>query len=224
MRMRAFLLFLCCTTLALPSLSRAETEFYGGVESFRWADRDQGFTLTGPVWLVGAAARIRPPQSILSVELRAEGFSGEIEDDGQAIRTDVQGVKVLGDLGLAANLDQGVVLEPFAGLGVRWWEIDTDIGDENWRSSFGRLGLRAKFSARNAPFQTTVEAGARFPLGTRVHNDDGTFHPEEEVTPFAEISFRSDMLKVAMFYEKLRFSDLNIDNEMFGVRLGVAFR
>ncbi|HWI41942.1 MAG TPA: hypothetical protein VNX25_10685, partial [Verrucomicrobiae bacterium] len=131
-----------------PADSGLAVDIYGGVASFRWSDPGTTPDLSGAIWLAGINADIQPPESILMARLRGEMFGGKLEDDtplvvnGEplgTVKSDLRGFKFEGDVGLAARIDRWSV-GPFAGVGFRWWEFD----DVTWRSTYGRLGLRAK--------------------------------------------------------------------------------
>lgn len=232
-------------------------DIYLKVESFTWKEfNDNGTQLlkeSGPIYGLGGTAKSDVAKSV-TLKFKGELFGGSIDYDGQTqagtpvkTDTDYSGFKMEGDVGWKFMVAEKSSLEPFAGLGYRWWLRDLQstsnaIGyEERWWSFYARLGIRGDhtFSTQLKAF---AEAGVKLPMHTENEADLSviglstvTLEPGNEASVFAEIGFKWTMLKASVFYEGMRFSKSGLDNvynafyqpeskaDIFGVNVGVAF-
>ena len=114
-------------------------------------------------------------------------------------------------------------------------------GVELWQSLYTKLGLRGTHEVV-AGVRAFAEAGALYPLLTRNTAKDSTLgeptvKPEGEWSAFAELGAECGKFRPSLFYEGRRFSrspsvvagnfivfQPDSDEDVFGVRLGWAFR
>ncbi len=246
---------------AEQALADGEFDVYGTIESFTWKEFDDSggefLEESGPIFGAGITAKglIQP----LTIKGRAELFSGSVDYDGQtqagmSVTSDTEylGGKVEADLGWLIVIDETFALEPFAGIGYRWWERDikstgTAIGYiENWWSSYVRLGLRSE-SEISTQSKLFAEVGAKIAIKNENEVDLTeiglpliTVEPANATAFFAEIGLRGEPFVISLFYEGLRFkkSDMVIvsagpailgftqpesEADIFGLNAGFAF-
>lgn len=238
----------CLTVLLacpLPASASRLEEFvlYPFVEYFNWKEfGSQGDRLleeSGPLFGVGTLLRVDLRDEMLMLQAKGELFGGNVDYDGQTqynpidpavseipVNTDVDyfGTKLEGDLGLRLGRGKGNV-EPFIGLGYRYWVRDlndsvaTDRnGDlvgvggytERWQSLYTRWGLRGAY-AFDDNFKLFAEVGGKYPIYNEnsvdyFADEDVTIKPGKQFSPFAEAGFRIDRFRASIFYEGFRFS------------------
>lgn len=231
----------------------AEFDVYGKIESFTWKEyNDNGSQLlkeSGPIYGLGFSNKSDIAKS-LTFKVKGELFGGSIDYDGQTqagtpAKTDTNyfGMKVEGDLGWKFMVAKKSSLEPFAGLGWRWWLRDikstgTAIGyEELWSSVYARLGLRGDYTL-SEQVKAFAEGGVKLPIYTENKIDiyGVTVKPGNEASAFAEAGFKWAKLKVNVFYEGMRFSKSDpvtgigvivwqpkSKADIYGVNLGVSF-
>jgi hypothetical protein len=231
------LALLCFGSIVARPASADEKEIYLAIDSFTWKEFDEdGSRLlkeTGP--LVGFGfAYWRESDDHFILMPSAEVFGGQVDYDGQTqtgipVSTDVGyfGMNFKFDIGRRFRPAQGFYLEPFGGLGYRFWFRDirdstTSTGTpvsgytEGWSVWNARLGLRGgkEFSETSRLF---VEAGMKLPLYNEntayLSNvglgSDVTFNPGKMVSYFAEAGVKINRFKGSLFYDGLRFSKSN---------------
>jgi hypothetical protein len=245
-----------CAVLVLLSASSANAAYSIKVEEFsgyltpqyfQWEEflrgerllREQGW-LTGAGGTVALNVRNGGTKAFILTG-KAEIFGGIVGYDGQTqppnplpVTTDVDyiGTREEVDLGLRIG-DPRLSVEPFAGLGFRWWlrnlqdstTVDTQ-GDlqevsgytERWLSSYVRLGTRLGWTM-NTDWRAFAEGGGKIPFYTSNSVDltnDGTvtIHPRGRWAAFAEVGTTYRRLKASAFYEGFRF------DQSTGVRSG----
>lgn len=246
--------FFCESAVAVTN----ETDIYFKIESFTWKEYEDGGSQllkeSGPIYGLGASTKLDIIKS-LTLKFKSELFGESIEYDGQTwagtpvkTYTDYFGFKVEGDIGRIFMMTEKSSLEPFAGLGYRWWLRDiqnssNSIGyEETWWSSYARLGIRSNhiFSDQLNAF---AEAGVKFPMNTENEADLSvlgfstvTLEPGNETSFFAEAGLKREKLKFSIFYEGMRFSKSSLDNnynafyqpeskaDIFGVNIGIVFK
>jgi hypothetical protein len=201
-----------------------ETDIYLKIENFTWKEFDDSGTQlleeSGPIFGLGFSVKSDYTTSALFVKGKGEIFGGSVDYDGQTqagspVKTDTDyiGFKGEGDLGLKYVVAEKSSLEPFVGLGFRWWLRDikstsTVIGyEETWRSFYARLGVRGNmvFSDKMEAF---AEGGLKLPIYTENEIDffNVTLEPGNEASAFAEIGLKWTKFKASLFYEGMRFS------------------
>jgi len=231
-------------------------DLYLKVESFKWEEFYNDSKLleeSGLIYGLGASARsdITKP---LTFKLKAELFGGSVDYDGQTqdgtpVKTDTDyfGFKLEGDCGYRFMIAEGFALEPFIGVGLRWWRRDIQSTDEaigyeeTWRSFYARLGMRGDHTLSNQ-LNIFADAGVKLPIYTENEADLSivglskvTVEPGNEASAFAELGVQWAKFKAVVFYEGMRFSESDPDDtygvfiqpkseaDMFGLNVGVSF-
>jgi hypothetical protein len=207
---------------------------YGAVESFTWKEFDdsgaRAVKESGPLFGIGLTYS-HEFEDKLTFTPRGEIFFGSVDYDGQT-QTGVPvtstvgyfGFTLDGDLGMKFKVTQSFSLEPFGGLGLRWWLRDINDGTtatgavangytEGWTTFYGRLGVRGGIdvSKRTMIF---FEAGVKLPFyneNTAYLSDAGlgpdvTLHPGKQASFFAEAGTQISRVRASLFYDSLRFS------------------
>jgi hypothetical protein len=223
----------------LASASAEEWNAYVAVERFEWKEfKDDGSLFlkeSGPLFGLGFTYRKEFPGHV-TVEPGLEIFGGSVDYDGQtlsgipaATTVDYFGVKVKGEVGRRSNPMENVFLDPFVGLGIRYWFRDIDNGVaadgspvagyvEEWFTLQARFGLRGEkyISSRTRIFGL---AGVLFPVYNRTtaylsdvgYSNDSTVEPGRKESFFAEAGFRVNTVTMSLFYEGMRFTKSNFD-------------
>ena len=212
---------------------------------FTWEE----FKPTGPRILkeegllvgAGGAARFNLYDKKLMLKLKGELFGGNVHYNGQTqfntdstrserpARTDVIyfGTKAESDLGWRSTMGP-VAIEPFAGLGYRWWlralqettALDTGgssfpvgASTEYWMSFYSRLGARAAWNI-GKDFTLFAEGGGKYPFYNENRADSGvgrvTVKPGSEWSAFGEIGATYKRFRPTLYYEGFRFSQSNV--------------
>jgi len=221
-------LLLLLAMAALPERVLAEMDVYGFVAGYNWREYG-GNSLTakeqGPVYGVGIAGSYRAPApTLLSLGWKAEGFGaghtfhtdepgGTYSGDG-----DFDGFTLEGNAGVPLQLQRGPLIEPFAGLGGRYWgrsfPVSHDINQhEGWWNFYGKTGLRVTQRPSGSPMVLFAEGGARISFIVRNNVDLGdlgygtvSLSPGNRVSGFAEAGIKYNIFKLSLFYEGLRFA------------------
>jgi hypothetical protein len=223
--------------LFVPDRSSAGNEpfVYGGVGSFTWrefGDTGQVLKESGPLYGVGFT-NLHEFDNHLTLKPRIEIFGGSVDYNGQACdvlgnclpadtTTHYFGTKLEMDMGFRAGRPDAFTIEPFLGLGFRFWYRSIDdsyLADgsyavgytEDWSTVYGRAGLRAQqhLSPKNLLF---AEVGVKLPIDTTNYiNDENvsyssiTLHPVGEPSLFAEAGVKLNMFQISAFYDSMRF-------------------
>lgn len=235
-------------TAAAPAFAGGEPEVYVGYESFTWKEFDDfnGRLLkeSGPRYEVGFAYSHEFPDHI-TLKPRIEVFGGDVDYKGQACdifgncvpdntTTRYVGYKFEFDLGGKIRTSKTFALEPFAGIGFRYWARDIKdsilpdgtfvVGyTEHWTTLYGRLGLRGDlyFARKSRVF---FEAGAKLPISTSNYINDPnvsyqsiTLKPGNQTSFFAEVGVKLHVFKISAFYDSMRFkkSPIVYENDPF---------
>lgn len=255
----AVIVALCC---ALPAAAEALEELtpYFSTQYFTWKERFHGRRLLkeeGPLFsagiLVGAV-----PSSPLAIRGRGEIFGGEVGYRGETqapesipVRTRVFYLGTKTELDLGYRLQTPAVrLEPFGGIGHRWWLRDlhdttatdgTQVSGytETWHMGYGRVGARAQTFLGAA--RIVAEGGAKYPFYTGntvdfVGSGETTFHPKGRWSGFAETGITYRNFNAVLLYEGFRFAQSDAkavqgtnyfqpdsSSDIFGMRLGWSF-
>jgi hypothetical protein len=211
-----------------------EFTLYGAVESFAWKEFDDSGARvvkeSGPLFGIGLAYS-HEFEDRITVTPKGEIFFGSVDYDGQT-QTGVPVMSTVGyfgftfdgDLSMKFNVTQRFSLEPFGGLGLRWWIRDIEDGTtstgavasgytEGWTTLYGRLGVRGGIDVSQ---QTVMffEAGVKLPFfneNTAYLSDAGlgpdvTMHPGRQASFFAEAGTKISRVKASLFYDSMRFS------------------
>ncbi|NOZ25966.1 MAG: autotransporter outer membrane beta-barrel domain-containing protein [Nitrospirae bacterium] len=234
----------------------ADSDIYLKIESFTWTEYDdQGTRLlkeSGPIYTIGSSVR-SDLSGALFLGVNAELFGGTVGYDGQTqagvpveTDTDYTGFVAEGDLGWKVHLRGKATLEPFAGLGYRWWRRDikdtvSAIGyEETWWSLYARLGAQGEYAYTE---KVTVfgKAGLKIPVITENEVDLSIIglstvkvEPGNVTSVFAEAGVKWTRFEAGLFYEGMRFSKSDpvtvggaqvwqpeTKADMFGIKLGM---
>ncbi len=240
----AALLWTASTTTAVQALEVEEVSAYLAPHYFQWEEFHGGEKLLREQgWLVGAGGLAR--MNLLKAEAgslilsgKAELFGGVVDYDGQTqsinetgeaveplpvtTKVDYLGTREEVDLGWRI-LQQKIWLEPFFGLGIRWWlrnlqdstaidntgaQVQVSGYTENWLSGYTRLGARLGYTMTD-DWRIFGEGGVKYPFYTanmvETSDSDITLKPDGRWSAFAEIGARYRQVKVSTFYEGFRY-------------------
>lgn len=249
----------CCAAPAAAATVEELTPYFS-TQYFTWTERfegrrllkEEGTLFSGGV-LVGAV-----PSSTLAIRGRGEIFGGEVGYRGETqapqsipVRTRVSylGTKAEVDLGYRLR-DRELRLEPFGGVGYRWWMRDlhdtsTAAGafvsgyTETWDMVYGRVGARARTFLGAA--KVVAEGGAKYPLYTGntvdfVGSGETTFRPKGRWSGFGEAGITYRNFNLVLLYEGFRFGRSDVksvqganyfqpdsSSGIVGMRLGWTF-
>jgi hypothetical protein len=197
--------------------------------------------------------------SALAFRGKGEIFGGIVDYQGETqapnpvpVNTEVNYVGIRQDLDLGYRYTaDSWFLEPFAGLGYRWWfrglqDASSATGQavsgytEYWQTGYLRLGGRGRY--RNASgVALFAEGGAKYPFYTGnsvdfVGSGVTTFRPQGRWSGFAETGVSYRHVKLALSYEGFRFSASPVvqvgtqrflqpesSSDIFALNLGWAF-
>jgi hypothetical protein len=228
---RVIFAVLCAACCALPAAAASLDELtpYLTGNYFTWREFSGGRRLlkeSGPLFAGGAVAEL-VTVSALTLRGRAEIFGGVVNYDGETqeqipVKTEVSylGTKQEFDLGYRYAAD-GWHLEPFTGLGYRWWlrglhdstAVDGQPASgytEYWRTGYLRLGMRGRYRTASGA-SLFAEGGAKYPFYTANDSDPfgngvHTYRPGGDWSSFAETGVSYRRLKLSLSYEGFRFS------------------
>jgi hypothetical protein len=209
---------------------------------FTWEE----FNPTGPRLLkeegllvgTGGTLRLGLYAKKLTLKLKGEIFGGDVNYIGHTqpnqnsvtserpVNTDVIyfGTKAESDLGWVFPFSQ-VSLEPFAGLGYRWWlrliqdsvaqdangnPLSVGGATEKWMSLYSRIGARAAWTL-SKDCTLLAEGGGKYPFYNENEADQpggGTvsIKPGREWSAFGEIGVTCKRFRPTIYYEGFRFS------------------
>ncbi len=221
-------------------------EFHLGpsVDYFQWKEYLGGTRVvkeSGPLFGVDAALGLNLLQTDEAGALMLKGklglFGGDVDYDGGITSTNpaYNGLPVKSDViyfGVRQEVDLGwrlplraVAVEPFGGIGYRWWLRDIDNSTtrdlagqplgvqgytEYWQTVYARFGARARYDA-NTDLRFFVEGGAMYPFYTENEAEfpgsgTVTVKPDGAWSAFAEAGLRYRNLRTGVHYEGLRFA------------------
>lgn len=237
----------CIITLVLVLLaSQAAAAEFGGIRElyvgpsiayFRWQESVGGqsiLTEQGPMYGVDGAIALDLLKTEQAGALTLKGkvglFGGLVYYDGQTqppqnlpVKTDVIYVGVKEELAVGWAVPIGDSrLEPFVGLGYRWWVRDLQDSTTNnrnsvvkvsgstevWESAYTKIGAALSMPL-NKDWRIFVEGGGKYPFYNRDHADISgigniTVRPEPRWSAFAELGARYRTFRPALFYEGYR--------------------
>ena len=213
---------------------------YPSLQYFTWEEFSDGKRLlkeSGPLFGAGGAINVdllKAEAGALTLRGKGELFGGVVDYDGQTqppnplpVKTDVVyfGFKGETAVGWAVPVRK-VRIEPFAGLGYRWWLRDlqnTTINDttgaaiqvqgytEQWESAYTMLGAAVDYTI-NERWRLSWEAGGKYPFYNANRVDlvgvgKVTVKPEPRWSPFYEVGIRYNKFRFAHFYEGYRVAE-----------------
>lgn len=235
------------STLALVLMaSQVSAAEFGGIRElfvgptiayFHWQESVGGqkiLTEQGPMYGIDGTIALDLLKTgragTLTFRNKAGLFGGLVYYDGQTqapsnlpVKTDVIYVGIKEEIAFGWAIPFGEsYLEPFAGLGYRWWIRDlqdstTSSGNstvkvsgttEAWQSAYTKVG-----AALSLPFtkdwRLFVEGGGKYPFFNSNSSDvtgfgNTTVRPEPRWSAFAELGARSRTFRTAVFYEGYR--------------------
>jgi hypothetical protein len=236
-----------------------ELTVYATLPYFKWTEMVDGSTFVkerGAQY--GAGIMIRGNlNKTLTAQLKGEFFAGDVDYDGAIQYSDGSTTPFIGktgyfgarmglDLGRQFSLKNKTSIEPFFGLGYRWWQRELPSGKdvqgmevpgyiEEWNTLYGRFGVRTGYSVRSRT-KLYLELGGRGPLNNnyRLSNiaDTGAMllKSGKQLSVFGEIGARIGRFQMGFYYEGFRFSKSAIvedsyqpqsDLNIFGLKLGL---
>lgn len=250
--------------MAAGAAHSAEIDVHGTVASFVWKefiDSERLLKESGVLTGVGVSFRDEYPDRLI-LDGSADIFGGRVGYAGgtqtgvpTTSTVDYFGLNLKGDVGRSFPTAQTISLEPFAGLGFRTWLRHIHNGitpagqpvqgyTEQWMTLYARLGARSDFDISQGK-RVFAAAGVKLPLyneNTAYLSREGigpdvTMHPGWDWSVFAEAGLKMDLVKVAVFYDGLRFArspDVAVRQGLFfyqprstadiyGVSVGVLF-
>jgi hypothetical protein len=253
-----FVVFSLCLFCEPVVAAANNADIYLKTEFFTWKEyNDSGSQLlkeSGPISAIGSSVRSDIARSLV-LKGKGELFGGTVNYDGQTqsgtpVETDTNyaGLEVEGNLGWKFMVTEKSSLEPFAGLGYRWWQRDLQDTvsasgyKETWWSFYARLGIHGDhtFSEQVKAF---AEAGLKIPLKNKNKVDLSgiglstvTVEPGNKASVFAEAGLKWTRFKTSLFYEGMRFSKsdpVTVSNvrvwqpeskaDTFGISVGMDF-
>jgi hypothetical protein len=223
--------FFAAALLLAATAARAETfEVQMRLEQFVWeefADGEKLLEEEGPRVGIGlrGTAKSFPKWRM---DLRADGFLGRVEYDGQTfagdpLRENTDYIGVRGELDAALRPPApGLRAHPRLGVGARYWlrrlaRGDTDAGgyDEGWFTLYGRIGADLVWTVDNAT-RFFVNIARRPALYNRTWyniriEDEETFslEPGREWTWDVEAGWVTERYRFSVFYETYAFEQSN---------------
>jgi len=250
-------LLLLCPVTAPPAHSAQfggirELSVYPFIQYFTWEEYSGGERLlkeSGPQYGAGGViklALLEGSAGALTLSDRLEFFGGVVDYDGQyqdgiPLKTDVNYFGVMNqlDCGWAIPL-QAVTVEPFAGLGYRWWLRDLQGSGgytEYWSTLYGVFGMRSQYRL-SGDSDFFVSGAAKYHFHNRNNVDfPGTgeveLEPGSDWSVIADAGIRYRQLVTSVYYENFVFPKSPVskglfqprsESEIFGLRIGWAFR
>jgi hypothetical protein len=260
----AVLLSVCCA-IPVTAASLDELTPFLSAQYFTWEEYSGGRRLlkeSGPLFSGGILFEVIAPSdtpSALAFRGKGEVFGGIVDYRGETqapnpvpVNTDVSYVGTRQDLDLGYRYTAGTwFLEPFAGLGYRWWlrglqDSTSESGQrvsgytEYWQTGYLRLGARGRYRDASG-VSLFAEGGAKHPFYTGNSVDFAgtgvtTFRPQGRWSGFAETGVTYRHLKLALSYEGFRFAASPVlqvgtqrylqpesSSDILGLNLGWAF-
>jgi hypothetical protein len=257
----AMLMSICCAFPAAAA-SLEEVTPYFSVQHYTWEEFNNGRRLLKESGELVAAGVLVGASTDSSVTLRAKAelFGGVVDYDGETqapnpipVQTDVNYFGVRNEFDLGYRAASGPLrIEPFAGLGYRWWLRDLEDSTaatgqpvsgytEDWLTGYGRLGARGSYRPSDL-VALFAEGGALYPFYTGntvdfVGAGKVTFRPRGKVSGFAEAGAAWRYLRLSLYYEGFRWGKSPVKSvagvgflqpestsDVLGVTLGWNFR
>ncbi len=258
----ALVVFLASTAMAVEYGGIRELSVYPFVQYFTWEEFSRGQRLlkeSGPQYGAGGAIKLHLLEGVagaMTLSDRLELFGSEVDYEGQ-LQNGTPHNTTVGYVGFQNRLDlgwaipiHGVTVEPFSGLGYRWWLRDLQGSGgypEYWSSLYALFGMRSLYPlSKNARF--TVMGAAKYPFENRNMVDyPGTGNvdlvPGNAWSALAEASVTYRHFFAGVYYENFifeqspavaKFSTIEnstillrqprSESEIYGLRVGWAFK
>lgn len=210
-------------------IGKSETFVYLKAEKFVWKESDEGGRLleeSGPRYGLGIVHHA--VRNGMTFRPMAEIYGGTVDYDGQtqggtplATETNYLGGKIAFDAGGVITLNPSFFLESFVGFGIDYWERDiesTSVGIgylEQWSSYSVRGGLRGEAGSGSTGVRIFGEAALKYPFSNENRAEFPglgklTVRPEGEIGWSAEAGMKAGPVRIAFFYEMVRFSKSDI--------------
>jgi len=258
-------LWSACCVLPATAASLVELTPYLSGQYYTWSEFSAGRRLlkeSGPLFAGGLLVDFAAPgqaRSAFALRGKCEVFGGVVNYDGETQAPDPVPVQTkVSYLGTVQDLDLGYRyraeawhLEPFGGIGYRWWLRElhnsnaasgTSVSGytEYWQTAYLRLGARGSHRV-GSEASLFAEGGAKYPFYTGnsvdfVGNGTTTFLPGAKLSGFAEAGVHYGRLRVALSYEGFRFSNSPLvhvgtkdffqpesSSDLFGLNFGYTF-
>ena len=212
----------------MPAAAASFEEFspYLSGRYFTWEEHVNGQQIlkeSGPIISAGALLGFATP-SYWTIRGKAEIFGGQVGYNGETLASQSQPSEPVQTevnyLGIKQELDLGyrvltgkLRVEPFAGLGYRWWlrmlqDSATASGQaisgytEQWLTGYCRLGARGRY-LDSSGVSFFAEGGAKYPFYTGnsidfANSGTTTFRPGGEWSGFAETGIGWRQLKLTL--------------------------
>lgn len=271
--MRTVLALLSLLALCASSVAAAESgvvreaSLYPFIQHFTWEEfgdnRDRILKESGPQFGLGGDLKLgllERDSGTMTLGVKVELSGGEVDYDGQfqdgtPHSTDVTYFGTYEQVTLGWEVPyREAAIEPFGGLGYRWWLRDLQGGGgytEYWTSLSTLVGLRSSYPL-GSETRLSVMGAARYPFYNRNDVEDypgvGSIElkPEGEWSAVAEAGIRYRRLFATLYYENFifpesdtvtrynayrsptpgpsRFMQPRSESEIFGLRVGWAFK
>lgn len=241
-----------------------ELTVYPFVQYFTWKEFDDAgkrlLKESGPQFGAGGAIKLALLQGdvgAMTLKGKLEVFGGQVDYDGQyqdgtPAKTDVDyiGLKQELTVGWAIPLRQ-VSIEPFAGLGYRWWLRDIKGSGgytEHWSTLYLLLGARSKYKI-SADSDFFIMGGAKYAFENEnsIYDFPGVgdvrLEPGNDWAAVAEGGIKYKHITASIYYENFIFpaspgvlksdslSHSNViisqprsESEIIGIKVGWAFK
>ncbi|SEO43015.1 hypothetical protein [Propionispora vibrioides] len=199
---------LAALTLATAPAAAAQSEIYGGFQTFRWQETDStGAELmheTGQLFTLGTAFHSGGRQVLNTTALEVFGGSPTHYETNGSSADHYHGFS------LERRWEQTVSPgkpAPFAGLGWKQWSrsIDSSPGyygyTESWKSLYGKAGIRQE----HGPLYWVAGVKAPLHISNEVDFIDTTFTPRKTLGYFAEIGTAGKDKKISLTYEYQKY-------------------
>jgi len=230
-------LMLCSDSVAAEFGGVREFSAYHSLSSFNWKEYSEGRELLeeqGAIFALGAAVTtdlLKTEAGYLTLRGNAELFGGKVSYDGQTqppnslpVKTDVIYFGSREEMSLGWSLPvSSVLVEPFAGIGHRWWLRDLQDSaatsgsgatvpvhgyTEDWQTVYSKLGVDIDY-VLNERWQLFWEFGGKYPFYNTntlqiVDLGDVTIRPEGRWSYFGEIGARYKKFRMGFFYDSYR--------------------
>jgi len=262
-------LFLAAPAFAASSNVIDSWSLYTFFDSFNWREyktpSQRLLKESGPMYGAGTDLSLNLYDRKLLLKGKGEVSGSVVDYRGQTqenndyparsrrpVNTDVTyvGLRLEGDLGWRFPL-QRFSLEPFGGVGGRWWlrglqdSVTTDAAGnpfiaggytETWRTAYATVGSRAAYRAGDS-LNVFMEGGARYPFYVSNSVDVAnvgtvTLRPRGEWSAVGELGADWRHLRVSVHYEGFRVSaspaksgylQPQSASDVYGLRIGWSF-
>jgi hypothetical protein len=204
---------------------KIETCVYLKAEGFVWKEFEGGSRLleeSGPRYGLGIFRHYN--RNGLTFRPMVEVYGGTVDYNGQTqggfpivTETNYLGGNAGFDAGGVITLTPAFYLEPFVGFGVEYWERDIESSGvgigyrERWESYSARGGLRGEAGSSSGGVRVFGEAALKWPFANANRADLPVIgkvkvRPEGELGWNTEAGIKAGPVRIAFFYEMVKFS------------------